>query len=117
MVDRRPIRVVRITRHDATVRQVSELRRIYGRNVVIIKVSANIPNVGKIKEIIEQYKADVIEVVMPFERLAECFLPESGISVPIIRAITTRRMLNGVANFEFSHYVRILKVTLEVERL
>ncbi|HXF44076.1 MAG TPA: hypothetical protein VNK70_01275 [Candidatus Paceibacterota bacterium] len=109
--------VLRLTRHPATPEQVAALQRIYGSDVEIREHSETVPNAARVKELVAEYGADVLEAVLPLQMVAEVLreVPD----VPLIRAITNRVFdeTGQKAAFVFSHYERVTKVEVVTERL
>jgi hypothetical protein len=113
------MRVVRLTRHVASEEQLRELRRIYGEDVEVVEVSETVPNVGRVKEIVIEHGADVLEAVLPLPVIAEAVNPHSGIGIPVIRAKMTRILDESGSNatFTLSHYEQVERVVVETKRL
>lgn len=111
------MKILRLTRHASYPEQLAELRRIYGEDIEVLWVSETVPSGERVKELVVEFQADVLEAVLPLPILAECFNPKNGIKVPIIRAAMVRKLEDDLATFEFSHYERVLKVLVETERL
>ena len=112
------MKVLRLTRHPADEAQLSELRRIFGEEVEVVEVAETVPNVERVKAIVAEHGADILEAVLPLPLLAECVGPK-GLSIPVIRAITIRKLdeSGGNATFTFSHYEKVVKVEVVTERL
>lgn len=112
------MRILRLTRHPAERAQLLQLRRIYGENTEVVDVSETVSGVDRIKELIEEHKADVLEAVLPLPILAQCVDSRNGVNIPVIRASMSREQgADGSVVFRFSHYERVVKVTIETERL
>ncbi len=112
------MKILRLTRHPAEERQLSELHRLFGEDVEVVEVAETVPDVERVKAIVVEYGADVLEAVLPITLMAKCVDSRDGLGVPVIRAITVRHLEpDGSARFEFSHYERILKVEVVTERL
>ena len=116
------MKVVRLTRHDASKEQVSELNRLFPGSQVV-KVSETLPvnsreAVTRFDEIAQD--AEVVEAVLPVNLLEAVikfsnFVKRGG---KVIRAVTNRRLddENG-AVFEFDHYEQVVKVEVVTVRL
>jgi len=110
-------KILRLTRHAVSEKQLADLRRIFGE-VEIVEVSETVPNAERVRELLEEAEAEVLEAVLPLPLLAEVLNPRLGITVPVIRAVMNREVgKDGSATFEFSHYEKILKVLIETECL
>lgn len=111
-------KILRLTRHAASEAQKLELNRIYGE-VEILEVSETVTGAARVKELVEEAAADVLEAVLPLPMLAEVLNPRAGIAVPIIRSVMNRELVaDGVtATFTFSHFERLVKVEVITERL
>ena len=116
------MKILRLTRHTATPEQISELARIYGRPespVEIVEVSETVPDAGRVKELVREHRAVVLEAVLPMSILADLTNHKSGIEIPIIRAITKRELREDgtKTEFIFSHYEKVIRVEVLTERL
>lgn len=116
------MKVLRITRHEATKEQHDELQRIFGPNTVITTHSESLPMDPKaaVKTIDKlAISADVIEAVLPMN-LLEATLRFSKFSKrggKIIRAKMLRRETDEGVIFEFRGYEEILEVVVETRDL
>jgi len=109
------MRILRLTRHEPTKEQCEELVRLFGNGIDVITVSETITDPRRVAELVETYKASVLEVVLPIGLLADVL---KVVDVPVIRAVMNREVKeNGAVEFTFSHYERILKVEVVTERL
>lgn len=112
------MRILRLTRHAVSSEQLAELARIYGTDVEVVEVSESVPSVERIKELIAENSADVLEAVLPLPLVAQSVDPRNGVGVPVIRAAMNRVMDDsGNATFTFSYYEVVKKVVVETERL
>ncbi len=116
------MRVLRLTRHTATPEQETELRRIYGRpgeSLEIVEISETVPDAARVKALVAEHGADVLEAVLPMPILADLTNPRTGLTVPLIRAITRRELSEDGTKtaFAFSHYEKVIKVEVLTERL
>lgn len=110
--------ILRLTRHQLTPSQHTELVRIYGKNLThltVITISETVPNAGRVMELVDEHKADVLEAVLPLPLLADVLFRGT---VPIIRAVMNRVIQDdGNIEFTFDHYERLHRVVVETERL
>lgn len=113
------MKILRLTRHAATDEQLTELRRIYGDQAEVSEVSETVPDAGRVKELVAEHGADVLEAVLPLPLLADVVHPKFGVQIPVIRAVTNRVIGEDgqKATFVFSHYEGIKEVKIVVERL
>lgn len=116
------MKVLRLTRHPATPEQLAELRRIFakpGEFLEIVEISETVPDAGRVKALVEEHGAGALEAVLPMPILADLTNPKSGLSVPVIRAITRRELSEDGTKtaFAFSHYEKVIKVEVLSERL
>lgn len=110
-------KILRLTRHAAEPVQIAELRRIYGADSEIVEISETVPNVDRIRELVVEHGATVLEAVLPLPLMADAVGPR-GVKIPVIRAITKRVLApDGSATFPFQHYEKVLKVEVVTERL
>ena len=115
---RTKMRVLRLTRHPLSSGQLTELARIYGPNVEVVEASESVPGVERVKELIAEHRAEVLEAVLPLPLIAQCVDPRNGVGVPVIRSAMNRVLDDaGNATFTFSHYEKVNKVVVETERL
>jgi hypothetical protein len=106
--------ILRLTRHEPTAEQIKELHRIFG-TCNVITVSETVPNAERVADLVEKYKADVLEVVLPPSLLANVL---RVIKIPVIKAVMNRILKdNGGAEFVFSHYERIREIVVVTEAL
>lgn len=117
------MRILRLTRHEASEQQLAELCRIFGEGVDITMVSETLPGnpretVARFDEIVAE--ADVVEAVLPVN-LLEAVLKFSQFSKrggQVIRAVTKRQLgEDSQATFEFQHYELVRKVEVITEVL
>lgn len=119
-------KVLWLSRHSMTEEQRKDLNRIYGEDTEVVQVPEQVKGY---KEVLEYGKGcDVLAVVLPPVILAELTNPKNN-QKPVIRAISNRvptgRMVINTATgdveveykFKFDHWERVIKVTVEVERL
>lgn len=107
--------ILRLTRHEPSREQISELMRIYGNGVNVVTVCETVPDAKRVAELVEEHKADVLEVVLPIGLLAEVL---KTVKVPVIRAVMLRELKeDGTVEFIFDHYERVVKVEVVTERL
>jgi len=112
------MKVLRLTRHPAEEVQKAELRRIFGADCVIVDHSETVPGVERVRELVREYQADVLEAVLPLPIMAEVVNPRTGVGVPVVRAITKRVISeDGEVSFPFQHYEKVLKVEVLTEQL
>jgi len=111
------MRILRLTRHTADDLQLAELDRIYP-DCDIVEVSETVPSVERVKELIAEHSAEVLEAVLPLPLLALCVDPRNGVGIPVIRAAMNREIdVASNAIFTFSHYEMIVKVVVDTQRL
>ena len=114
------------SRHNMTVEQIDDLKRIYGSDVTINHVSAN---AASWKDVVEAgVNDDVLAVVLPPALLADLTNPRNN-TKPVIRAIANRvatgkQVINPATGkledeFKFVHagWERIVKIEVVTERL
>ena len=116
------MKVVRLTRHDASKEQATVLNQLFPGSQVV-KVSETLPSnriesVSRFDEIAQD--AEVVEAVLPVNLLEavikfSAFVKRGG---KVIRAVTNRKLddING-AVFEFDHYEQVVKVEVVTVRL
>ena len=111
-------KILRLTRHPASEEQLAELRRIFGSESEIVEISETVPGSARVRELVEEHRATVLEAVLPLPVLAEIINPRTGVTIPVIRAVMNRELKeDGTVVFNFSHYERILKIEVQTERL
>ena len=110
------MKIMRLTRHDATAEQLAQLQRIYGSDIEVVKVSETVPNAARVVELAKEHSADVVEAVLPLPILADLLKLST---TPVIRAITRRELKEdgSKTEFVFSHYERYVRVVVETEPL
>ena len=109
------MKILRLTRHEASQAQLAELRRIYGDDITVLNISETVPNSLRVRELVEEHGADVIEAVLPLPFLAEVL---RDVRIPVIRAVMRRELKDGgEVEFHFDHYERVLKIEVVTERL
>ena len=111
------MKVLRLTRHEAEPKQVADLKRLFGENVEIVMVSEKVLDVERVKELVVEHGADIIEIVLPLPIVAELTRPDTEFKIPILRAITKREFVGDQVSFPFQHYERIIRVEVVSERL
>ena len=110
--------ILRLTRHPASEEQLAELKRIFGSDSKIVEISETVSGSARVRELVEENGATVLEAVLPLPILAEVINPRTGVTVPVVRAVMDRELQeDGTAIFKFSHYERILKIEVQTERL
>ncbi len=116
------MKILRLTRHDASTAQIAELTRIFGE-VEVTKVSETLPAspreaVARFNQLTEG--VDVVEAVLPVN-LLEAVLKFSDFAKSggmIIKAETERKLDdNGGVSFDFKHYIKMIKVEVVSEKL
>lgn len=111
-------KILRLTRHPASEEQLVELKRIFGSDLEIVDISETVSGAARVRELVEENGATVLEAVFPLPILAEVINPRTGVTIPVIRAVMDRELKeDGTAVFNFSHYERILKIEVQTERL
>jgi hypothetical protein len=80
----------------------------------IMQYSRTVDSVGTVLELIRDYHADILEIVLPEELLANRDGLIAWSPVPVIRAITRRSQTDaeGKVTFTFQRYVRIEEFTV-----
>jgi hypothetical protein len=112
------MRILRLTRHEAEPTQLAELYRLFGKEAEIIQISETVPGIERVRELVREHQADVLEAVLPPPLMAEATNARIGVGVPVIRAITKRVVAeDGSVSFPFQHYEKVLKVEVVTERL
>lgn len=117
------MKIIRLTRHEASEEQMKDLQRIYGPSIEVHQFSESLPNsASRAVQRFDQIAngAAVVEAVLPIN-LIEAILKFSEFSKrggTLIRAITERKE-DGVGNvtFDFLHYEKLIKVETVTERL
>lgn len=112
------MKILRITRHPADAAQIAALREIYGEDVAITDVAESV-GVARVLELAAEHAADVLDVVLPVNLLAELLGPR-GTTLPVIRAVMNRVPVSAdgrEVEFVFDHYERITRVVVETEVL
>lgn len=108
------VRVLRLTRHEASPEQVEALRRAFGEDVEVVQVSETVAGAAVVKALVQAHGADVLEAVLPLPLLAEVCDPERGVGVPVIRAVMDREVLpDGSVAFRFRAYERVKRVVVD----
>ncbi len=111
-------KIIRLTRHPASEEQLVELRRIFGSESEIVEISETVPGSARVRELVEEHSASVLEAVLPLPILAEVINPRTGVTIPVIRAVMNRELKeDSNAVFTFSHYEKVLKIEVQTERL
>jgi hypothetical protein len=110
--------ILRLTQHKVTEKQLEALKEAFGEDINIIDYPEYIKSGEEVVELVEKYKADVLEVVLPLNLLNEVvnLLKDKVI---IIRAITHRyQKLRGYGViFEFAYYEVIKDIKFVVSPL
>ena len=119
-------RILRLTRHEASKDQLSELERIYGEDVEVEILNETLPQdsreaVARFDELVSENDADVVEAVLPVN-LLQALLNYSSFCHQedgrIIRAQMDREVQeDGEAIFTFNHYEVVKKVEIVTEVL
>ena len=111
------MKILRLTRHPMVPEQKTELARIFG-DTEIVEVDERVPDVERVKQLVADHGADVLDAILPLKLIADLTHPKSGFSTPVIRAVTRREELAGAEPlFHFSHYEKYIRVEIVVERL
>jgi len=117
------VNVLRLTRHEATPEQIAALRAYFGPDVRVTEVNENFPNTPK--EAVARFDAlaaryDAVEVVLPVG-LLEAVLKFSFFTTnaggQVFRAVMEREITDNGAVFAFSHYERVISVSVVTERM
>jgi hypothetical protein len=93
--------------------QLNDLKRIYGKNITINKISKTISDVKEIEKDIKEN--DVIAVVAPL-RLLQQICKIAG-NKPVIIAESERKVLNNEVQFKFKGWYQIKKIDVILEKL
>ncbi len=97
--------------------QRTELTRIFG-DMEIVEVDERVPDVERVKQLVMEHNADVLDAILPLKLIADLTHPKSGFSTPVIRAVTRREERAGQEPlFHFSHYEKYVRVEVVVEKL
>lgn len=117
------MKIIRLTRHEASETQMKDLQRIFGPDIEVHQVSESLPPdtrgaVQRFDEIADG--ADIVEAVLSIN-LIEAILKFSEFSKrggTLIRAITERND-DGAGNvtFDFLRYEKLIKVETVIEQL
>ncbi len=119
-------KILWFSRHQMTVDQLSDLRRIYG-DVDIKQTSASVTSAREVAEL--GHDCDVLAVVLPPSLLADLVNPRVSQGKPVIRAIANRVPTGGTVlnpatgkeeqEFRFEHagWEKVLKIEVLTERL
>lgn len=111
-------RILRLTRHAASEIQLCELRRIFGDDCEVIDVRKKNIRANLVRELVDKYQATILEVVLPLSILSEVINPQTGVSVPVIRAVMKRELpAKGPAIFTFLRYEKVVTVEIRTEPL
>lgn len=92
--------VLRITRHEPEPAQVDELKKAFGEDVQIVTVPYFRVDASLVKELIEEYNADALEIIAPLGIIARILT--RNFPVPLLKAQRPYNLSTGRA--EFSHY-------------
>ena len=112
-------KVLWFSRHKMSEEQLSDLRRIYGSNLVLNQISTTINSAYEIKAEIDSN--DVIAIVAPIN-LQQQFLKLAG-DKPVIMATSERIVIkqdDGSEDnviFKFKNWQRILRLEMVLETL
>lgn len=105
--------ILRLTRHPADEVQIHALRRVFGDDCKIVEVSETVPNAERVKELVREHDATVLEAVLPIPLLQAVLNPCNGVDVPVIRAVMERELRDGEeAIFRFKQYERVLRIEI-----
>lgn len=115
-------KIVRLTRHQAEDRQLSELRRIFGEEVEVVDINESMPTDRSFTTRFDELASGAIavEAVLPLNLMEVAlkfsnFCKEGGI---IVRSVMNRTVDDeGQAHFTFDHYEVVKKVEVVTERL
>jgi len=115
-----------LSRHDMTVAQLDDLKRIYGADLEVV---CHKDTVASAKDVVALAgDADVLAVVLPPAMLADLTNPHVN-TKPVIRAVANRVPTgNTVINpatgreeaefrFEHDHWEQVLRIVVETKRL
>ncbi|MDW8065997.1 MAG: hypothetical protein RMK32_10270 [Anaerolineae bacterium] len=114
------IRILRITRHPLHPLQRVGLeiaaRKLTGRNeeVEIVEHAGTISGPEEVLEMVKEYKADIVELVLPIGMLAAIV---SNIRIPVIRAIMERSVDETGVTFRWRGYEHIRSISVETANL
>jgi hypothetical protein len=112
------MKILRITRHQATEEQIDALQSIFGADIDIDEKSVTVNSVRDFDNIVQGY--DVVEAVLPVDLLAEIFATSHFIHArdgKLIRANMEREVTDDGVVFTFSHYEHVKNVSLQIEPL
>ena len=110
----KPKTVARVTRHAATSSQRRELQRLFGDDVRIVELNMAVKDVSEVLRAIAAVKADAVEVVLPDDIKIVVVERLNSLGVPVLESVMTRKWREGVAQFFFSHYVKVESFTKSV---
>ena len=116
------MKLTRLTRHAATEPQLEAARQLWGTDLSVQQVDESLPNdsraaVARFDEIAAD--SDIVEAVLPLN-LVEAILKFSGFAKRgglLVRSVMNRSGEGEAVVFQFSHFERVLKVSIETERL
>lgn len=118
------MKIMRLTRHEATTEQVEALQAAYG-NIEVVSVNESLPMspkdaVLRFDALAQSVQASVVETVLPVN-LLEAVLKFSAFAKrggQVIRSVMDRQVDGeGNAVFTFSHYEKVKEVNIVTERL
>lgn len=115
---KKQIKVLALTRHPLTMRQLKELQRIYG-NIKLIEFNQRISNVDQILEMCKENNINVLMAVLPLPLLDELLkiIKYENLNIKVIKAVMIRFFVGQIANFQFDHYEEIEKIEIITRRL
>ncbi len=120
--------VLRVTRHSLTEAQEEALRRAVQQvlglsdevSLTVVQHSETVAGGAQVADLIAQHGAQVVEVVLPINILAELLgeLKKRGLNnVPVLRAVMDRRVVGGEVVFEFRGYEQIIEISVRTQPL
>lgn len=92
--------VLRITRHEPEGAQVAELKKAFGEGVQIVTLYFARVDALHVRELVETYNADALEIVAPLGMIARILT--RNFPVPLLKAQWPYNPETGRA--DFSHY-------------
>lgn len=104
------MRVLWISRHKPTNKQITELQKKFGRDTDVCVVSTNIKSGQEVLDLMGRYRCDEVVAVLPVNLIAEL----TSLGVKPLRAVMKRKFRrDGSAEFNFSHYELIENVNIQ----
>ena len=107
------MKILWVSRHSPFQKQIEELKRKFGADLELIKVSTKIRDPYEIKQLMEEYECDDVVAVVPLSMRARL----TSIGINPIKAVMSRKVIGHVNGqfeeevvWEHENFERVLNV-------